>query len=153
MASPAVSIVEISSPILAIGKHFTGSYDNSQKYTMEVLELLTKSGIEFTPNKVFGIYYDDPIAVKPEDTRSFHGFFPDSSSAPIPQGLENYSFKGKFLKTSLEGDPDDVIMQGYEALFKYIKEQKIELASDAGFQITSFENGKMNTEIYMQVPS
>lgn len=151
MAAPTVSVVEIKTPIIAFGKHFVGDYGQSQQYTMEVLDKLTKDGIEFQPNKVFGVYYDDPMSIKPEETRSFHAFFPESHTSQVPDGLEKFSFSGKYLKVEVQGDPHQSIMLGYEALFRHIKEQNFQLASNAGFQITSFDNGVMTTEIYMQL--
>jgi DNA gyrase inhibitor GyrI len=151
MVDPVVAIITITEPVELIGRHFLGDYGASHKHIMEVQDSLKQHHIGFVPFKVFGIYYDDPMTKNASECRSFHAVFPEKMDEDLPQGLERFKLSGKFIQTILKGDPSKTIMMGYGALFNHIRQNGIKLASQAGYQISSFEHGEITTEILMLV--
>jgi len=151
MSSPAVTIITITDPIVVLGRHFTGDYYHSQKYIMEIQDILKKEDIGFAPFKVFGIYYDNPGEKSEDELRSFHGVFPDTVSSLKKTSLETLKLTGKFIQTKVKGDPSTTIMEGYGALFSYIQQNGVKLKSQAGYQTSTYENGEMATEILMEI--
>ena len=151
MSLPEVKTIAITEPITILGRHFAGDYYHSQKYIMEVQDTLKRENIEFAPFKVFGIYYDNPGEKNDNELRSFHGLFPDTLSSSQKTSLETLELTGKFLQTKVKGDPSITIMEGYGALFSYLQQNAVKLSSQAGYQISTFENGEITTEILMKI--
>jgi hypothetical protein len=151
MSISRVSTVFIDEPVISFGRHFTGDYSQSQKYILEVQDILKKEGIEYTPFKVMGIFYDNPQEKPASDLRSFHAVFPLPGFQNAQTSLERFEVKGKFLQVNVKGDPSISIMEGYGILFKYIQENRIRLKSPAGYQVSTFENGEVSTEILMEI--
>ena len=146
-----INSISIEEPIVLLGRHFTGDYFNSQKYVTEVQEQIQREKIEFTPYKVAGIFYDNPQEKKADELRSFHAVFPTDKKSIGKSLLEKFELKGNFLQVKVVGDPSKTIFEGYGALFNYIRENGVQLKSNAGFQISSFENGQITTEILMEL--
>lgn len=151
MSTPNVTTTEIKQPVIVLGKHFMGDYMLSQQYIMEVQDTLRKEGIDFIPFKVLGAFYDNPGQTPTAELRSFHAVFPQDSTQVDASSLERFELKGRFLQTVVTGDPVNSIMNGYNALFNYIHQNGIQLKSPAGFQISTFENGVITTEILMEI--
>jgi len=146
-----VSTIQITKPLTILGKHFTGDYSKSPQFVTEVQNALQNENIAFTPYKVIGIYYDDPRETKPEELRSFHAVFPTDDENITKSNLESMSLEGKFLQVRVEGDPSKTIFEGYGSLFNYIAENNVKVKSNSGYQISSFENGMVTTEILMEI--
>jgi len=146
-----VSTVQLTEPIRIIGKHFTGDYSRSPQYVTEVQDILKTEQIAFTPYTVIGIYFDDPREKKPEDLKSFHAVFPLDDQDISKSKLEFMSLEGTFLQVRVQGDPTKTIFEGYGSLFNHIAENNVKVKSNAGYQITSLENGVITTEILMQI--
>jgi len=153
MQNIEVQEIKLSNPITAIGKVFIGDYGNSQQYITEVHDLLSQKSIPFIDNKVMGVYYDNPQDKKPEELRSFQGAFLSNQSDidKIDSTLTQLTLQGNCIYTKISGDPIQSIFEGYGALFNYIQDQKITLRSNSGYQISTYENGRITTEIYMEV--
>ena len=151
MSKPEVQEVELIDPINVVGKHFKGDYAKSFEYITEVQNDLKNEGVGFIPNKVFGIYYDNPQDTKPEELRSFQAVFPENGFDETASSLTLIELTGKFLYTKVKGEPMKALMEGYGALFTYIQNQAVALKSNAGYQVSTFENGEMTTEIYMEI--
>jgi hypothetical protein len=149
MSNLKVTTVNLTQPITIVGKIFTGDYAKSQQFTMEVQKILKDSSVEFIPNKVMGVYYDNPAAKKPEDLKSFQGVF-IKNNIVIPAELEKLQLKGNYIYVKAFGDIMKAIRACYEALFNHIAENKVNLKSPAGYQISTFDNGNFITEIYME---
>jgi DNA gyrase inhibitor GyrI len=141
----------LSTPITAVGKVFIGDYAKSQQYVMELHDLLNQKSIPFITNKVMGVYYDNPQEKKPEDLKSFQGVFLNNPTQEVEPSLSKLSLKGNYLYTKVSGDPIKSIFDGYGALFKHIQENKVSLKSSTGYQVSTFENGAISTEIYMEI--
>ena len=150
MQHPEVNEITVSVPIKSIGKVFTGDYAHSPKYITELETQFTGRSIPFIPNKVMGIYYDNPMEKKPEELKSFQGLFPLNESVPADETLTEMALSGTYLLTRVSGDPIKSIHEGYAALFDYIRKNNIVLDSNTGYQVSSFENGVITTEIYMK---
>lgn len=151
MENSAVQIIQVNLPMVAVGKSFTGDYAASPVYAAEVQKILRASGTPFIPNKVIGVYYDNPETTPAESLRSFHGFFLEGKGHVIDPGLSKLSLKGKYLYTKVSGDPVKVIFDGYNALFSHIQENGIVLRSNAGYQISTYEDKTVTIEIYMEI--
>lgn len=153
MQTPEVKEIKPSTSITAVGKVFIGDYGKSQQYITEVQGLLNKKSIPFITNKVMGVYYENPQEKKPDELRSFQGVFLTNNSGieNIDFDLTKLSLHGKYIYIKVSGDPMQSIFDGYGALFNYIQNQKINLKSNIGYQISTFENGTITTEIYMEI--
>lgn len=151
MAAPLVSVVSITEPIKMIGKTFTGDYGKSQQYVTEIQEIARRENISFIPHRVVGIYYDNPQEKAPNALRSFHGVFAEDEQSVENSSLEKKEFSGRFLYVQLKGDPSKVIYEGYGALFNHLQQNEMRLRSNAGYQISTFENGEITTEIYLEI--
>jgi effector-binding domain-containing protein len=151
MSVPNVSTIIIDEPIISLGKQFTGDYSQSQQYVMDVQETLKKEKIDFIPFKILGIFYDNPQEKAATELRSFHALFPTANPKSTPDSLERIELKGKFLQVIVQGDPSMSIMKGYGALFNYIQQNNVQLKSNTGYQISTFEKGEMSTEILMEI--
>jgi hypothetical protein len=68
----------------------------------------------------------------------------------VDDPLIEMSISGSCLYIKVSGDPVKSIYEGYSAIFNYIRENNIVLKSTAGYQVSTFENGIITTEIYMQ---
>ncbi|MEQ8425380.1 MAG: hypothetical protein RIA63_11770, partial [Cyclobacteriaceae bacterium] len=88
---------------------------------------------------------------KPETLRSFQGVFLSKPDQAADHSLIKLSLKGNYLYTQVSGDPLKSIFDGYGAMFKYIEQHKVKLKSNTGYQISTFENGIVTTEIYMEL--
>jgi DNA gyrase inhibitor GyrI len=150
MSKPEVRIVELNEPIIVIGKHFKGDYSKSIEFITEVQKELADEGITFIPNKVFGIYYDNPQDTKADDLKSFQGVLPAKEFDQTSISLTTLEIDGKFIYTKVFGDPMNALMEGYGALFSHIQSENVQLKSNTGYQISTFENGELSTEIYME---
>lgn len=151
MQDPEVKEISISTPIEAIGKIFTGDYAKSPQYITEVYDLLNQKGIPFIPNKIMGVYYDNPTERKPEDLKSFQGVFPIHENENHDDSFTKLSLKGKYLYIKVSGDPIKSIYAGYDALFNHIQHHHVNLESNTGYQVSTFENGIITTEIYLKI--
>lgn len=151
MEKAIVQIINISRPITGVGKTFKGDYANSPNFVMKVQEILAKTSTPFIPNKVLGVYFDNPEKTKPEELNSFHGVFLQNENARFDPSLSKLSLKGNYLYTKVSGDPSKVIYDGYKAIFSHIHKNGIALKSSAGFQVSTFENNAITIEIYMEI--
>lgn len=151
MEAPSVSVVTITEPMLLIGKTFIGDYGKSREFVMEVQEIISRENIPFVPYKVVGIYFDDPREKAPDTLQSFHGVFPQGKHSIENSSLEKKEFSGRFLYVQLQGDPSKVIYEGYGAMFQYLQQHDMQLRSNAGYQISTFANGEITTEIYLEI--
>lgn len=151
MNLPKVSRIQLPEPLVVIGKTFIGDYSDSSKYAAEVQAAAETSSINFEPLKVIGIYYDNPFEKPAAELKSFHGVFPTNPESAIQGSLEKLVLSGDFLSVTMQGNPSDPIMDGYNALFEYIRENNVQLKSAAGFQISSFNQGEISLQIMMQV--
>ncbi|WP_413666802.1 hypothetical protein ACEN9X_19980 [Mucilaginibacter sp. Mucisp86] len=146
-----VQIIEVNNPIKLIGKIFTGSYAEASSYVTAVQNELTAAQIAFIPFKICGIYYDDPQVTPAAEQRSFQGVVSEGNADLSSTSLSAMDMAGTFLYTKVTGDPMKAIMKGYGDLFTYIKEHQIQLKSNAGYQILTFTEGEVTTEIYMEI--
>lgn len=151
MSKIEVKHIEVNEPITIVGKYFTGDYSKSIDHIGEVQKELARENSTFIPNKVFGIYYDNPQHIKPDELRSFQGVFPNGDFDEGATSLTVLSFHGQFLYTKVTGDPMKALMDGYGALFSHIQENGVRLKSNAGYQACTFNNGEITTEIYMEI--
>lgn len=151
MINHHVKVVQIDKAITAIGKSFTGDYAASPKYASEVQNMLTEAGITFVPNKVMGVYYNNPESTATEKLKCFQGFFPENENYTPNPALYRVTLKGKYLYTKVSGDTAAIIFEGYSALFRYIQENGIALKSNIGYQVSTFENNLITIEIYMEI--
>lgn len=151
MENPPVKVVRLEPAITAAGKTFIGDYSASPKYAAEVQNLLTAASIPFIPNKVLGVYFDNPETTPAEDQRCFQGFLLENESRVIDPPLSSLSLAGKYLYTKVSGDPGKIIFEGYNAIFSHIRERGVVLKSNAGYQVSTFENNMVTVEIYMEI--
>jgi hypothetical protein len=151
METPTVNIINIETPITAVGKTFVGDYSASPTYAMEVQKLLADASISFIPNKVMGVYYDNPENTPVENLRCFQGFVVPDPNIFVGAVLSKLVLRGKHLHTQVSGDPAKIIFDGYSALFGHIQEKGIALKSNAGYQISTFENNVVTIDIYMEI--
>jgi len=146
-----VQIIAISNPIKLIGKVFTGSYSGASSYVTAVQNELTSAQIPFIPYKICGIYYDNPEVTPADEQRSFHGVVTEGNTDLSETSLTAIDMMGTFLYTKVTGDPMQAIMKGYGDLFAYIQAHQTKLKSNAGYQILTFSEGLITTEIYMEI--
>jgi effector-binding domain-containing protein len=151
MENPQVKVVQIDTDIVAVGKCFVGDYAASPKHASEVQNILTAAAIPFIPNKVMGVYYDNPETTAVENLKCFQGFFLENQEQYIDSTLSRLALKGKYLYTKVTGDPGKIVFDGYNALFSHIQENGIALKSNAGYQVSTFENNIVTVEIYMEI--
>ena len=149
MSNPQVTAIHLTEPITVVGKLFQGDYSKSQQFITEVITELTSASIPFIQGKVLGVYYDNPNEKNPEDLVSFQGVFAADPDIKLPNSLQALQLKGSYLYVKATGDIMTSIHEGYGALFSHISEHNVKLKSPAGYQVTTFENGTMTTEIYM----
>jgi DNA gyrase inhibitor GyrI len=136
--------------ISATGMEFTGDYSQSPQYVSDLQKYLTERGIDYYPFKVLGVYYDDPQVTPLDKLRSFQGLFLTDERGIDIGGLQTLTLKGEFILVRVEGDFSS-LLAGYHALFEYAKQHGLQFDSPAGYQISSFVNGKIETDIYMQL--
>jgi|GEM_PF-3968735 len=146
-----VKEVQIGEAITAVGKIFRGDYAKTQEYILEVKKELRERNIAVLPGKVMGVYYDNPQHTPADELASFQGVFLEDESADTGFLLHRLSLKGRYLFTKVSGDPTTSIMEGYSALFAYIRQHGAKPEMPAGFQISTMENGVISTEIYMKL--
>jgi hypothetical protein len=152
MNTPEVKSIVLEKPLTAAGKIFTGDYAKSPDYINEVKRGLEKAGISFDQYKVMGVYYDNPQEKKAEELKSFQGVFLQNGNTEVPSSFEKLNLKGNVLYVRMTGgDIMKAIYDGYGALFNHIQKNALTLKSNAGYQVTTFENGTMTTEIYMEL--
>ena len=151
MHKTEVKEVNIESPIKAVGKVFTGDYAKSPQFVMELQTLFKEQQIPFFENKVLGVYYDDPSKKMPEELKSFQGLFPSPEYTAQDTALEEISIEGKYICAKVSGNPPKSIYEGYDALFKFIEKNGVRLESTISYQVSSFENGIITTEIYLKI--
>ena len=150
MTQPTVQQVVLTEPLVIYGKHFRGDYARSPQYITEVMDLLKQAGIDYQPNKALGIYYDNPQQTKAEELRCFQGVFVSDEAAAVPPALEKFVLTGKYLYISITGEPMRSIFEAYQILFDYIGKNNVHLKSPAGYQVSTFDDGVMTTEVYME---
>jgi effector-binding domain-containing protein len=143
-------IVLNESPVI-LGRLFRGDYANSPLFIKEIIKALNNAYIPFIPNKILGVYFDHPQQKKVEDLLSFQGAFIPGEVEVIPFSLERFYLVGNYLYVKVIGEPMNSITQAYEVLFQYVRENNVQLKSQAGHQVSTFENGVISTEVYMQV--
>jgi hypothetical protein len=146
-----VQIITIGDPIKLIGKVFTGSYSDASLYITAVQNELTSAEIPFIPYKICGIYYDDPEVTPAAEQRSFQGVVTEGNTDLSVTSLIAVDMAGTFLYTKVTGDPMQSIMKGYGDLFAYIQAHQTQLKSNAGYQVLTFTEGQVITEIYMEI--
>jgi effector-binding domain-containing protein len=151
MQKPEVQEIDLLIPIKATGKTFIGDYAKAQQYIIELQAILNQKAVPFIPNRVMGIYYDNPQEKKSEELRSFHGLFLSRNNPSVGKALTEVSLSGKHLYIKVSGDPMKSIYEGYGALFEHMQKQGITLESNTGYQVSTFENGVITTEIYMKI--
>lgn len=150
MSALQVSRVTIDNPIFIAGKMVQGDYAKSYEYVSQVQKELADASVPFIQQKVIGIYYDNPQEKKTEDMRSFHGVF-ISNDILLPDSLIKMSLHGNYLYVKATGDIMKSIYDGYNALFAYIRQHNIKLKSPAGYQVATFADSVITTEIYMEL--
>lgn len=146
-----VQIIEVKNPIRVIGKAFTGSYADASLYVTSVQNELASAGVPFIPYKICGIYYDDPQVIPAAEQRSFQGVVSEGNTDLSATSLTAIDIAGLFVYTKVTGDPMQSIMKGYSDLFAYIQAHQTQLKSTAGYQILTFAEGQVVTEIYMAI--
>lgn len=146
-----VQAINLPTPITVVGKYFTGDYAKSPQFITEIQEILSKSSTPFIPNKFLGVYYDNPEQTKTEDLKSFQGVFLEKENTKLDPSFSKLKIEGNFLYAKVTGDPSKIVYDGYNAIFNHIQENGIALKSNAGFQISTFENNMLTVEIYMQI--
>lgn len=146
-----VQVITVNNPIKLIGKVFTGSYAGASSYVTAVQNELTAAQIAFIPYKICGIYYDDPEVTPAAGQRSFQGVVSEGNVDLSATSLSAIDMAGTFLYTKVTGDPMQAIMEGYGDLFAYIQAHQTKLKSNAGYQILTFTEGQIITEIYMEI--
>lgn len=146
-----VRTVTLSSPIVAVGKMFTGDYVKSPQYVSEVQEILSATFTPFIPNKALGVYYDNPEKTKAEELKCFQGVFLQDNGDNFDPSLSKLTLKGNYLYTKVTGDPAKIVYEGYNAIFRHIQEHGIALKSHSGFQVSTFENNQLSIEFYMEI--
>jgi len=151
MQKPEVREINIQSPIKAVGKIFTGDYAKSPEHIMELQAFFKETGIQFIENKVMGVYYDDPSRTNLRELTSFQGVFLTEKEIVRDVSVMEISLSGKYICTKVSGDPAKSIYEGYGAIFNYIEKNQVTLESTAGYQVATFENGTVTTEIYMKI--
>src|SRR5215831_15359675 len=151
MKKTEVQEVQLNAPIKAVGKIFTGDYAKSQEHILELINILNDKNIPFIANKIMGVYYDNPSEKQADELTSFQGIFLEGNQN-LPDGsFVEVKLSGKHIYASVEGDPMKSIYEGYQALFNYIQKNNITLQSNAGYQVATFKNGTVTTEIYMKI--
>jgi hypothetical protein len=113
------------------GMDFKGPYSKAGKYVMEVGDKLKK--YEISSSRQFGVYYDNPDSVKPENCRSFIGSIIERNDTAKISELKSAGFKLDTIpvQTSLQAvfpiKNSFSYMVGpwkvYPALSKYMKER------------------------------
>ena len=151
MEKAIVKIVDLETPIKAVGKTFIGDYAKSPRYITDVQEALAKTSTAFIPNKAMGVYYDNPENTKPEELKCFQGVFLQNDADKFDPSLSKFILRGNYLYTKVTGDPSKIIYEGYNAIFAHIQQSGIALKSNAGIQISTFENNALTIEIYMEI--
>lgn len=151
MEKVIVKNINLDSPLIAVGKSFTGDYAKSPQFVTEVQTILAKTYTPFIPNKVLGVYYDNPEKTKPEELKCFQGVFLEDDRDTFDPSLSKLTLNGSYLYTKVTGDPTKTIYEGYNAIFSHIQENGIALKSNAGFQLSTFENNTLTIEIYMEI--
>jgi len=151
MDAVKVTTVVLEKPLTVVGKMFTGDYANSPAYVTEVQKELETQFIPFVPYKVMGVYYDNPQTTPAAELKSFQGVFVQDEGANINEPLTRLSLQGNYLYVRATGEPMKAIYEGYGALFSYIQAKSLTLESPAGYQVSTFENGGITTEIYMEI--
>ncbi|MFC0516778.1 hypothetical protein ACFFGT_21405 [Mucilaginibacter angelicae] len=146
-----VQVIALNDPIKLVGKVFTGSYAGASSYVTAVQNELTAAQIPFIPYKICGIYYDDPEVTPAAEQRSFQGVVTEGNADLSATSLTAIDMAGLFLYTKITGDPMQAIMKGYGDLFAYIQAHQAKLKSNAGYQILTFSEGLVTTEIYMEI--
>lgn len=146
-----VQVIALNDPVKLIGKVFTGSYANALSYVTAVQNELTSAEIPFIPYKICGIYYDDPEVTPAAEQRSFQGVVTEGNDDLSGTSLTAMDMAGVFLYTKITGDPMQAIMKGYNDLFAYIQAHQTKLKSNAGYQVLTFSQGLITTELYMQI--
>ncbi|HEX8019472.1 GyrI-like domain-containing protein [Mucilaginibacter sp.] len=146
-----VQIITLNDPIKLVGKVFTGSYSDASLYVTAVQNELTAAQIPFIPYKICGIYYDDPQVTPAAEQRSFQGVVTEGNTDLSATLLTAIDIAGQFLYTKVTGDPMQSIMKGYGDLFAYIQAHQTKLKSNAGYQVLTFTEGQVITEIYMEL--
>ena len=146
-----VEQISIMQPIKAVGKTFTGDYGKSPKFIEEVQNELNKESIRYFPNKVLGIYYDNPFEKKAEELRSFQAVILSEPQQVRNNELTVFELKGNYIYTKVVGDPGKALMDGYNALFAFLNQKALTLKSPAGYQISTFQDGVITTQIYLEL--
>ncbi len=118
MENPPVQVVQVEPAITAVGKTFMGDYSASPKYASEVQNLLSAASIPFIPNKVIGVYYDNPETTPAEELRCFQGFLVENEPPFIDPPLSRLALAGKYLYTKVTGDPAKIIFDGYRRIIR-----------------------------------
>ncbi|MFP4544242.1 MAG: GyrI-like domain-containing protein [Bacteroidota bacterium] len=151
LPSAEIKEVAIIHGIPSIVKEFRGPYEESPAYIEYVKEKLDDAGIDYIGDKVIGIYFDNPQGKDPKTLRCLAGVL-TRDKKPVADPLMNFELKGKYLYTKIAGTPKDAAYVGYMRMYDYVRENDIELESDTGIQITSYESGKYYSEIFMKLP-
>jgi DNA gyrase inhibitor GyrI len=151
MDAVKVKTVTLDGPLTVVGKIFTGDYANSPAYITEVQKELEAQFIPFVPYTVIGVYYDNPQTTPAAGLKSFQGVFVQDEGAKINNPLTRMLLQGNYLHVKVTGEPMKAIYDGYGALFSYIQANNVTLKSPAGYQVSTFENGSITTEIYMEL--
>ena len=151
MTLPHVVVVRIDRHIESVGKIFYGDYSNSPQWISKVQKELSLASISFLPDKVMGIYYDNPQEKSADQLKSFQGVFISDATARIPDSLYRVSLSGDYLYVRVSGDPIQSLFEGYRMLFEHVRAASTDLESTAGYQISTFDSGMVTTEIYMKL--
>jgi hypothetical protein len=145
-----VQEIHLSEPITFVGKIFYGDYTKSHLYIQEVQAELDKHAIAWKKNSVFGIFYDDPREMQGSELKSFHGVFADSVPLLSATELTTITLSGKFVYAKAIGSIDS-IYEAYQAIFDFLGDKNLQLKSSVGYQVSTFDQGVITTEIYMEL--
>lgn len=150
MTEIIVKKLNITTPIKVVGRVFYGDYSKSAEFIQMVQSELNKEGIPWKPNKVFGVYYDNPNDKNMDELKSFQGVFIEDRHSIEFTNLLKLELRGYCAYAKVSGSID-AIYDGYKAIFNYLRSNNLALKSNVGYQISSFENGVVDTEIYMEL--
>jgi hypothetical protein len=152
MSNLQVRQIKVSDPIIIIGKLFYGDYSKSRQYVTDVETELKETSTPFIKQTVVGVYYDNPQEKNAADLKSFHGVIATPDISAIPETLTKLSICGDYLYVKVAGeDVMKAIYDGYNALFTHLQQKNLKLKSPAGYQISTFNDGNITTEIYLEL--
>lgn len=149
-AKGPAGIVEISEPIFAVCREFTGDYMASSEYVQEVVQYMYENEIPFYERQLLSIYIDNPAHTPVEDLKSIQGVLVDKE-VKVHKPYFIYRIEGEFASVTVKGEPEDIIEKAYESLFKFILENHISTQSREDIQIMRIINNEFELQILKKI--